>query len=201
MQETINKIRFWSLNICFSVFFLNYKSVEPIEDQRHSTLCLRAPNYGRLCCDAEIQQNSPACALDLTFECRPGFVYRHSRSTWALNEDPRSNLCATRAHSSRAAPVIRGGVRRKHNLSDSCLINNPAEGRRAPTPTAHPLHGVTGKAIASQTRCEKYRPCFISTRHHLSWLLMLQAVMFLFFFLNINFQTFNLKGPVCTYFP
>lgn len=56
---------------------------------------------------SELIITDKACALDLTFEWAPGFVYCHSRSTWTLNEDPRSNLCETRAHSSWAADTCR----------------------------------------------------------------------------------------------
>lgn len=52
---------------------------------------------------ASIRRIPRVCALHLTFEWELGFVYCHSRSTRALNEDPRSNLCETWAHSSWAA--------------------------------------------------------------------------------------------------
>lgn len=66
------------------------------------------------------------CTLDLTFKWEWGFVYCHSRSTWAPNEDPRSNLCETWAHTSRAADTRQHSPLVETLSSDSCL-NIPAK--------------------------------------------------------------------------
>lgn len=68
-----------------------------------SVLTFPAVRNTRVIKDAESIRSLRVCAPHPTFEWEPGFVYCHSRSTRALNEDPRSNLCETWAHSSRAA--------------------------------------------------------------------------------------------------
>lgn len=47
------------------------------------------------------------CTLGLTVRWEKCFVYRHLRSTWALNENPKSNLCEIWEHSSPAADMHR----------------------------------------------------------------------------------------------
>lgn len=93
-----------SLILMVSVYFWN-----SLLTTKFSLVSLTFPAVKNTCVITDsasirlIRQIPRVCALHLTFEWELGFVYCHSRSTRALNEDPRSNLCETWAHSSWAA--------------------------------------------------------------------------------------------------